>query len=142
MEWTPTWLRMTGFYCIKPPGNRTAAKKTETPGSRRDARPCVPGSTTVRPPPRGMVNTTGSPWWSLAQRFRRFPNAAFWCFALVRGFLPWIIRLEPIGLVLQPFLIHLASTSFFSPITWLDICKSEIKNPEQVKTSVIGEIGA
>jgi len=39
-------------------------------------------------------------------------------------------------------LIHLASTSFFSPITWLDICKYEMKNLEQAKTSVIGEIRA
>jgi len=87
----------------------------------------------VRPPPRVVVNTTGCPWWSLAQWFHRFLNTAFWRFAMVRGFLPSIIRLGPIGLVLQPSLIHLASTSFFSPITWLDICKSEMKNPEKPK---------
>jgi len=101
------------------------------------------GRTAVRPRQHDRAcTTTGCPWWSLAQRFRCFPNAAFWCFALVCGFLPWIIRLGPIGLGLQPSLIHLALTSFCSPITWLDICKSEIKNPEQAKTSVIGEIGA
>jgi len=100
------------------------------------------GHTAVRPRQHDHASTTtGCPWQSLAQRFRRFPNAAFWCFTLVRGFLSWIIHLGPIGLVLQLSLILLASTSFFSPITWLDICKSEIKNPKEAKTSLIGEIG-
>ena len=56
-------------------------------------------------------------------------------FALIFGF-------GPVGPLLQPSLIYLASTSFLSPITWIDICKPEIKNLEQAKTSVTGEIGA
>jgi len=44
--------------------------------------------------------------------------------------LPWIFRLGLNWPLLQPSLTHLASTSSFSPITLLDICKSGIKNLE------------
>jgi len=117
-------------------GNKRAQKKSKQLVAVGDT-----GNTVMPPLPRVVVKTTGSPWWSLAPLFRRFPNAAFWCFFLVCGLLPWIVRLGLNEPLLQPSLIHLASTSSFSPISWLDICKSEIKNPEQAKTSVMGEIG-
>uniref|UniRef100_A0A7C9DTE4 Uncharacterized protein n=1 Tax=Opuntia streptacantha TaxID=393608 RepID=A0A7C9DTE4_OPUST len=46
-------------------GKRKAAKQNSKSGEAGDARPCHPGRTTVRLPPRTVVNTTGSPWWLL-----------------------------------------------------------------------------
>jgi len=118
--------------------NKKAQKKPKQPVAAGDARLCVPASTAVPPSPWAMVKTTGSQWWSLVLPFSQ-------CCILVLLFglqvFPWIFRLGFNGPLLQPSLIHSASTSSFFPITWLDICKSKIKNPEQAKTSVIGEIG-
>jgi len=115
--------------------NEKARKKLKNPGQRRDVRPCIP-------PPRSMFTTTGRPWWCLALPFRRFPNAAFWCFFLVHRFCLGSSALGLLGLFCNLPWSSRPSTSFVSPITWLNICKYEIKNFEQAKTSVIGEIGA
>ena len=51
--------------------NRTGSRKgIEAVGGMGDARPCVPGSTTVPPPQRAMVGSARSP--SPASRMARF----------------------------------------------------------------------
>jgi len=115
------------LLCTKPPRNQTAAKKTETPGSRKDAQLCIPGSTTVCPPPRAA---RGGLWLNNSIVFRTLYFGAF-CLALR------VFALDHPSWVYWPcfatFLAPFGLNFILFTITWLDICKYEIKNPEQAK---------
>ena len=50
-----------------------ARRKTKQLRSRGGAPLCIPGSTTVRPPPRVVVHTTGCPWSLLPSRTTHNP---------------------------------------------------------------------
>jgi len=118
-------------------GKRKGTKETEAAGGSK-------GRMTVRPRQHGRATPTTGRGENYGQLVvvsgPAIPPFSERCvLELLFGpwVLPWIFPLGLNGPLLQPSLIHLSLTSSFSPITWLDICKSDIKNPEQAKTSVL-----
>jgi len=102
-----------------------------------DTRPCYPGRTAVRPPPRAVVGPTVSPWWPLAGPVFDASRTLRFVLFLVRVLcLCWVI----LGLFLLSSLIHMAPKHLL--ITRVQTCKFEIcKNTQtQAKTRIIEEM--
>ena len=108
MEWTPPWLRMTGFYAQNRQEIKQPRRKPKHQGAGR-THSCASQAARLCVHHHGLLVVV---FGLTIPSF--FEHSILVLFALLCGFLPWIIRLGSIGLVLQPSLLHLASTSFFS----------------------------
>ena len=137
MEWggiffskCPDTLSFKGQKSKNYAEKRKGAKEAEEPGTDRGHTAVCPYSTVMRSchhglcsPPRadrgGVRLCRFTIFWTL-----RF-GASFWSVGSALGLLGLFCNL--------PWSSIRPSNLFFSPITWLNICKSEIKNSEQTK---------
>ena len=125
---TSSFLRAKHITNWKPHKKTNSREgKQKKLGSKGDAQPCIPSSTTVHPPTWAVVNTMGYPWWLLPASFSRFPTAAFWCFALNHGTCLGSPVLGLLGFFCNFSSLGLASTSYLSPNTWLNSREFAIK---------------